>query len=174
MFENVILIGHKSRQGKDTFAQFLMDNSDWPVQRLQYSGRMKEILAELKQVSLEDLEELKNNDPKCREKHQRFGSGKMKEFFGEDVWVQQVIKQLTDPETLYVIDDFRFNIERLPGAHTVKVVRPLADVPLFDTSHASECELECYEFDHTIINNSTLEDLEIQAIDLLVDLGFKE
>ncbi len=171
LFNNVLLVGHKTKQGKDTFADYLMASAIVPVERLQFSDTMKDIMAEMFDMSREQLEEVKNLGDPMRGYHQRFGSGKMKELFGEDVWVQKLIEKVTDKDTIYIIDDFRFPIEALPGAISIKLVRPLGDVKLFDHEHISETALDDYDFDYTIINDGTLDDLANKAADFMCELG---
>lgn len=169
---NVILLGHKARQGKDTFATLLAKHSSFNVEIVSFSDTMKDILADIFDISREELEHLKNTDEKYRAYHQRFGSGKMKEVFGEDVWVKLLQNKLVDKDTLYVVKDFRFHIEHIPNSITVKVTRNLVTNSLINHEHISETALDNFIFDYTINNDATLADLELQAIDLLHTIGW--
>lgn len=165
------MIGHKSRQGKNSFAQFMMKHADGPVERLQTSDSMKDILADMFGIGRERLESLKNSGDPMRGYHQRFGSGKMKELFGDAVWVNLLKNKIIDKETLYIIDDFRFPIEHLEGSTTIKVCRPLSNVKLFDHEHTSETALNYFPFDYVVMNSSSLEMLEQSAVTILDAIG---
>ncbi len=164
----IIEIGCAKRQGKDIFAKMLkgeFENLGFEVQVFSFAKAMKEIVAELLNISVEELEKMKENNEKIclgdRETNIRellilFGNGKMKEIFGKNVWVDVVKKQL-DSKKVNIITDFRFEEEYIPEAITVQITRD-----------SKKCDfLENFNFDFIIENDGNLEDLKERAKDFV-------
>lgn len=87
-----------------------------------------------------------------------------------DIWVMLAMERaeraLRGGKSFVIFDDMRFEneyhaIRRKPGSVLVKVVRPDHDNKCGD--HVSEGRLDRMEFDHTVINNGTVEDLRCKA-----------
>jgi len=93
-------------------------------------------------------------------------------LFGEDVWTKLTIEKCTCDDVLYIIDDFRFPIEHLDGATTVRIHRAVLPDNLMNTQHISEIALDDFEFDITIANNGSFKELEAKAEKLLEDIGW--
>lgn len=166
----IIMLGHRKRQGKDTFAEML--NQRLPNSKVVAFARpMKEIFYNAMGYDFDEGETLKNESTLFREKLQRFGSGPMKEYFGADVWQQVLLNNLPECDYL-IITDFRFPEEYIEGALTVKVHRD----DNFKDNHISETALADFEFDVTILNTSTLEALndKTEYIVELLTLNGKE
>jgi len=162
---NIVLIAGDKRAGKDTVANIIADRIE-KVTILHYADLMKEILAETLGMSLEELETKKNDyNFKHREYLQRFGM-KMREVFGEDVWVDKLkaVIQHIPSDHLIVIPDFRIPNEALDGATTIKVINPRAKRT---DKHISENALNNFKFDVTVINDGTLEQLDDKVEDVL-------
>ena len=166
--KKIILIAGSARAGKDTVADIIVSKVD-KVTILHYADLMKEILAETLGMSLEELEDRKNSGLYAHRKYlQRFGM-KMREVFGEDIWVnklKQIIQHIPS-DHLIVIPDFRLPNEALDGATTIKVVNP--NIAKKDT-HISENALSNFEFDIIVVNDGTLEQLEDKVKDILKEL----
>ena len=169
----ILLLSGKMNSGKDTFAQMLMDECPHPVERLKFADPLKDILAETFDVTREELERLKDEGEPYRGYLQRFGSGKMKEFFGDDVWAQLALERCSEEDTLYIIDDFRFPIEHLPGSFTVRIHRVQLPDTLVDVNHISETALDDFVFDYDVYNNGTMEELRTEARKLLEYIGWE-
>jgi len=165
----VVLIGHKARQGKDTFAEMLKNIliTDRGVKAsiFNFASPMKEIVAEALGVSRDTLDALKNENEHYRAILQRFGSGKMKDYFGSDVWKKLTLEHIDTLEDIgvecVIIPDFRFHEEFIDGAITVNVIRP--GVKISD-SHVSETAMDDYVYDEIINNDRDLESLERKAV----------
>ena len=166
-----ILIGHKSRQGKDTFAEFLseyLENS----KITRFADPMKEILASTFGINEETLENLKNNPEikiqdtsntipnlSFRDIIINFGNKKIKEIFGEFVWANLLYKRYEKSSYDYIIvPDFRFPIEYKEHAITVKVQRKQV-IP----DNEADIALNNFNFDYYIDNNGDLNSLKEKA-----------
>jgi len=161
----VILIAGLARAGKDTVADMLADKID-KTYRLAYAEPMKAILADTLGLSLEDLELRKNSNLYAHRGYlQRFGQ-KCKEYFGENCWGEIVERQVEHlpNDGVAILSDFRMPIEYIDGAITIKVVNP--KVKSTD-KHISENALTNFNFDITIVNDSTLEQLEDKVQDVV-------
>ena len=163
----IILIGYKARQGKDTFASMLWHEFDRLGNRasiFHFASPMKEILSETMGVSRETLDAMKNENAHYRGMLQRFGSGKMKEYFGVTVWRDLAVSHMEELEKMgveyVIVPDFRFPAEFIDGALTIKVVRP--GVCIGD-GHISETAMDVYDFDMTVVNDLDLDYLEKEA-----------
>jgi len=163
--KTVILISGYKRSGKDTVADMIADKVKNPY-RLSYAAAMKDILADTLGLTLEELEDKKNDSNyQHRSYLQRFGQ-KAKEYFGENCWgdiVGRTIQHLPD-DSVIIISDFRMPIEAIEGAITVRVTN---DRVKNNDKHISETALDNFEFDYLIQNNGTLGQLEDNVEDLL-------
>jgi len=168
----ILLLSGKMNSGKDTFARMLMDACPYPTEKLKFADGLKDILSEMFEVSRPELERLKDLGEPYRGYLQRFGSGKMKELFGDDVWAKLTEERCSDDKTLYIIDDFRFPIEHLSGSFTVRIHRAQLPDTLVNTAHISEIALDDFVFDYDINNEGSLEDLRTKAEELLDYIGW--
>jgi len=174
----IILIGYKKRQGKDTFAQLLIEElalRGVNSKKFAFADAMKDIVADMFDIDRNTLDYYKNKpesvifDSKItdfRKLLQRFGSGKMKEIFGKTVWRDIVVKQF-DKDSVNIVTDFRFPEEYIKGAFTVKVDRGIKN----NDEHISEKALDDFNFDYVVDNSGSLEDLkkEVKKVaDLIV------
>lgn len=168
----ILLLSGKANSGKDTFAQMLMDKCPHNVERLKFADALKDILSEMFEVTRPELERLKDLGEPYRGYLQRFGSGKMKELFGEDVWTKLTLERCTEDDVLYIIDDFRFPIEHLSNSFTVRLNRAQLPTTLMNTTHISETALDEFVFDTTVNNDGDFNQLEKKAEGLLDYIGW--
>lgn len=187
--KKVVLINGKKRSGKDYFANLLKDElnkNGKSADIFAYADPIKDILCTSFNISLSDFDNFKN-DPKTfsvdivshgahevyhitdmREIIQRFGTEAMKKWFGEDVWVKLMLKQIYESEAdFFIVPDFRFLVEDLGvifdiNTTLVKIINE--DVQTNDT-HRSENELNNFKFSH-IVDNTGHKDLskDVQKI----------
>ena len=155
-----ILIGHKKRQGKDTFAKMLQTHLE-DAEILSFADPMREIMADVFDMSVDDYKELYNKKKGDRERLQRFGSNKMIEYFGEHVWRDVLMRRADKLTCKYIIvADFRFYREIIEEALTVKVINQ--NVTTVD-KHQSETEMNDFAFDINIHNNEGIVELNEKA-----------
>lgn len=168
----LILVNGKKRSGKDYFAKMLTDELakvGKTAEVMSFAEPIKEIIAETFDLSLEDLDDYKNQARACGISHskmdgyefekltdfrlilQKFGTEAMKKWFGEDVWVRLLADRAYKSSAEFIIvPDFRFLTEDVPGAITVKIKN--ADVDNSGDTHRSETELNDFTFMHTFDN----------------------
>jgi len=158
-----ILIGHKKRQGKDTFAKMLQDHLE-DAEILSFADPMREILADMHGMSVDEYKKFYNEDYGERKRIQRFGSNKMIEYFGEHVWRDILIKKAEKSICDYIIvADFRFTREIMNEALTIKVHN--LNVASSD-QHESETQLTNFDFDIQVHNSEGLAELDKRAAEI--------
>ena len=166
----VILISGKKRAGKNHCAEVLkakLEQMGKTVLVTAYADPIKEILAISLNISVEELDTLKNNNDVlysqdenteiwqltgARSLIQKFGTEAMKQYFGTDVWVNLMKLKIRETDADFVIiPDFRFPSENISHL-TIKVKNDGVDKVATD-SHASETSLDgcesLYEVDNT-------------------------
>ena len=163
MKKKFILIGHKKRQGKDTFAKMLKEHLG-DAEILSYADPMREILAEYRGMSVDEFKAMYNDDEAERDMVKIFGNGKMIEYFGKYVWRDVLLRRAEKLNVEYIIvPDFRFLREIIDDAITIKVYN--YRVESLD-NHQSETELDSFGFDILIKNDEGFFELEEKASSL--------
>ena len=131
---------------------------------LRFADSVKEILATSLDLTLDELNYLKNdetqkvqilgNDLTMRFILQHFATEAMQRMFGKTVWRDLLIKKIKSIKKFnnIIITDFRFLHENfdLPGCQKI-TVRVLGGEP---DEHQSEHDLDGFEFDFTIDNQA--------------------
>lgn len=162
-----ILIGHRKRVGKDTFAHFVKEAIGDNAEIMSFATPLKEIVAEMLGISMERLDVLKNdpNSP-VRSMLIAFGNGKIKEYFGKNVWSKLLVKKAAEVDADWIIvPDFRFPEEYIEGATTIRVDRDLIKCD----GNEADVALSNYAFDALVHNNYGLDDLKDTAEFLVHD-----
>ena len=179
----VIQLLGQARSGKDfTAAQLKLyyESIGKSVEILSYAAPMKRIAAKLFDISLNDLDKYKNNPShyslwvctpsdhtvlnhlNFRVFLQRLGSDAIKPEFGDTVWADLMLLNITKSDAdIVIIPDCRFMVEldTFPKAVTIRVVNNALAAPM---NHASELELANYQTTYTLDNTGyklTLSDL---------------
>jgi len=191
--KTVILINGLPRAGKDTVADFIVDNFNYT--KMSFATPLKSVIAGTFGISLEDLETMKNNTDEYgveikvypnnqpqqvlkytnfREILQKFGTEGMKPEFGNSVWGDLLYKKvLESDQKLFVVPDYRFIVEYQPQDN-IKIIRILVldDRELPTEGHASDVELyqNNVKFDYTINNTGTLIELEEKVNSIIKEL----
>lgn len=160
--KKIILINGKKRAGKDYVANILKEKLG-NCEIMHYADALKQIISETFEISLEELENYKNENVEItfngkrttfRRILQCFATEAIKPVFGNDIWKQIVLKNMENSNAEYIIiPDFRFPEEYIENSFTVKVLGGDAN----DT-HISESALNNFKFDY-IIDNTKKEDL---------------
>jgi hypothetical protein len=111
--------------------------------------------------------------PEIRELLQRFGTEVGRELFGENVWVDLAVNNLT-PGDKYVVTDVRFPNEaqkiKEMGGFVYRINRPGVEPP---NAHYSERALADWKFDGFVENDGTLDDLAVTAKNLVEEVSRK-
>lgn len=158
----IILINGKKRAGKDYVAKILKEKLG-NCEIFHYADSMKQIIADTFEISLEELENFKNENVEItfngkrtsfRRVLQCFATEACKKIFGKDIWKQIVLNKMEKSNAEYIIiPDFRFPEEYIEDSLTVKVLG--GDT---NDTHISESALNDFKFDY-IIDNTKKEDL---------------
>jgi len=182
--KQIYLINGLKRSGKDTFGKLLKEEfikTGKTVKLLSFAAPMKEILSKVFEISIEELEEFKNENVEIYRQHpedtksyqitnfrkvlQNFGSEAMKPIFGDNVWVELLNKKVkTSEEDVIIITDFRFPSEydQLDvKPYTIKIVRK--SIGRSADPHISEKALDNFNFNEIIYNDKTIEDMRKYA-----------
>ena len=171
----LILVSGKKRSGKDYSTSLLagsLRSRGYSVEVKSFAEPMKQIMSVIFGVSLGTIETAKNephNFPivmtqsnteanvvrfstDMRQILQRFGSEAMKPIFGDDVWVRLMDQYVQSSSADFIIvPDFRFLIENIPSATTIRIKCNLAESA---DQHVSEIELDDFVFDYVLNNDN--------------------
>lgn len=165
--KTVLLVNGLPRAGKDTFADFLVEN--YGFTKMSFADEMKNIICRTLNISRVDLENWKNervellvNDKAIidfRSLLQNFGSEAMKQVFGDGVWVDILYKKIENSKSeKIVISDFRFLCEyQVKKDFDIKTILIKDDRELPLIGHISDVELyqNDFIFDVVIENDKT-------------------
>jgi hypothetical protein len=175
------LIGY-SRSGKDSFADFMVQDYDFV--KLAFADPMREALTKLNPVinlgghyahlgdavSRMGWEAVKSMSPDVRGLLQRMGTEVGREMFGEDVWVNMAMQKAADyPDVVF--SDVRFLNEAnaiTEAGGTIIRIRRSGTEPI--NSHRSETELDTYNAEYTVGNSQSLDDLHVKVNVLMSSL----
>lgn len=169
MSKSIIGIYGRASVGKDTVADYLVKNHGYI--KLSFAAPLKDAVAGLfgwPRESLDDplfkqtLDTFWNVSP--RTALQLLGTEGIRNNFGEDFWIRNLMRRIGDAERV-VIADMRFEneyhaIRALTQGQVWKVEGPIR-IPMSASqqSHASEGALEGFSFDLVIHNEHGLEEL---------------
>jgi hypothetical protein len=157
----IIQLLGQARSGKDWTAEQLktyFESQGKSVEVMSYAAPMKRIAATLFGISLEQLDEYKNNserfkinlidytngehgfDTNFREFLQRLGNDTIKPIFGDDVWAKLAKAHISKSKAdIVIMSDCRFSVELNEiGGTTVRIVNNSLPPPM---NHSSEHEL---------------------------------
>ena len=166
----IIQIGGFKRSGKDTISKMIANHYQSKgklVDIFHYADPLKQIAASIFDISLKQLDEFKNNktelyrfntyEEPCkvtdfREILMKIGNEAIKPVFGSDVWQKIMLEKIEKSEAdIIIIPDFRFAVEHIPNAVTIRINN--SDI-INDTDHPSETELIDFDFDMSIDNTN--------------------
>lgn len=167
----IIQIGGFKRSGKDTISQMIANHyqsSGKLVDIFHYADPIKEHLCKLFNISLEQLDEFKNSKKELwsfyfynyydaykvadfRDLLTSTGDS-FKSIFGDDIFSRLMWEKIEKSEAdIIIIPDFRFAVEHIPNAVTIRINN--SDI-INDTDHPSETELIDFDFDMSIDNTN--------------------
>lgn len=160
--KQIIIINGKKRAGKDYIANILKEKLG-NCEIMHYADALKQIISETFEISLEELDNYKNENVEIifnnrkttfRRILQCFATEAIKPVFGNNIWKRIVLEKIKETNAEYIIiPDFRFPEEYIEGSLTVKVLGGDSN----DT-HISEIALNDFKFDY-IIDNTKKGDL---------------
>jgi len=175
----IIGISGKAGSGKDLVASLIQNATATAWEIKKFAAKVKEITSLMTGLPLEvmeDQEEKKKVIPgwglTLREFMQRVATEAIRENLHHDAWVLSLFSDYIDPEERkWIITDLRFQNEfhflREKGAILIRVERP--GIKTMD--HSSETDLDYATFDHTIINDGSIQDLMEKVDDILKKEG---
>jgi len=177
----IIAFGHRRRVGKDVATRTLIDMlaaRDIPALRVSFADGLKEICTDT--FSWAGLQGPAFYEEYPREKEEVLPDlglsprdiwidvgNKLREVY-EDVWIDLALRQPAGRKAVIIISDLRYPNEaakiRAMGGVLVKVTRDVAPV----SNDVADAALADYtEWDMTLINNGTKEELQSQLVSLV-------
>jgi hypothetical protein len=159
-----------ARSGKDTFANYLVENHGFI--RVSFADEIRTVLYNLDPtidltgyrislraaVDLMGWEELKSQSDDVRGLMQRMGTEVGRKLWGEDFWVEAAMKSI-QPGTRAVFSDVRYPNEadaiRKNGGQVWRITREGVGPA---NSHSSETSLDGYIFDQYLPNDGSIEE----------------
>ena len=190
----IIGLGHRARSGKDTVADYLVEH--YGFKKTFFAERLKDACRIIFNLNDEQLYgELKETPDKFwndtpRRIQQLVGTECMRRGYADDVWVRGVkLTMEMSPHPDWVISDVRFPNEgkaiKSWGGNVIKVNRPSLPpiarmepkwwqklVGMEGPMHASESSMLNYrDWDFTLQNDGTLEELYAKVDELMKELG---
>lgn len=170
-----------ARSGKDSVGSVLVSEG---FVRRSFASPMRVALARLNPLVetvngvmplmdalylLGSWEGLKERAPGVRVLLQRLGSDVGREMFGEGFWVEQAFKGLGGEDVVFTDVRFPNEAEAIRGRGGVvwNVVRPGVGAA---NGHVSECALDGFVFDETVVNDGSLAELEGKVLECLKKL----
>jgi len=165
----LIAISGKQRAGKDTVANYLVDN--YGFRRISFAQPIKTLAVSY--FGLDPKDVYVNKPDYVRKVLQDIG--KIGRYINEDFWVEQALRSY-NPKDNIVISDLRFQNEaRYLKSLDGILVRIESDYhdrltrgPLTNEEDISEIDLDDYQFDYYLYNNSSLGELYMQ-VDILME-----
>lgn len=149
-----IAFGYKARSGKDTCCDYLCE--EFGFEKTRIAEKLYDICGNIQMTLNKEVKK----DPTLL---QDIGM-KMREYYGEDIWISSLIQDLKKYKN-YCVPDMRFlNDFRLlkeNGFILIKIIRDDRVVDR-DQNHQSEIELDQKddtEFDYVIRNNGTIDEM---------------
>lgn len=180
----IIGLSGYAQTGKDTAAGFMAPRG---VERLAFADPLKAVALDLNPFVYNTSErivrlgtivgphgwEYAKRVPEVRQYLQRLGVA-VREHVDPDAWVRATMRRV-EPGRDFAITDVRFPNEaqavRDAGGAVVRVVRPGVEAV---NAHISETALDGWDFDYTLLNDGSLDELA-QSVSLLLDfLGVRQ
>ena len=176
----VIMIGGKKRTGKGSGTEYLKKlyaTQGLTVDVISIASTVKEIVAELFDISVENLDKYKNSPNQYwievmdkgqltlsqtdfRRILQLLGTDIRNKSLGQNFWVRVAVDKITASKAdIVLIDDWRFpfEYEEILKVFPTKTLITFRDTGTKDT-HESETALDDFIADYTIRNSGTLEE----------------
>lgn len=176
----LILIGGKARSGKDTLADYLVEEFEKMGKKpckLQISQYIKYYA--MKYFGWDGKEETKPRDLLIK-----LGTEIIREKIDVEFHINRLIEDVKVLSYFYdtfIVSDVRLPIEiekpksEFDNVVSIKVERPYTETTLEQQKHITETGLDDYNsFDYVTINDKTLEELKEKAAKLAFEIGGKK
>lgn len=161
----ILGISGKAESGKDTIANIIKEIYPDTV-ILHFGDALKDVVSRAFNIVRETLDSQEGKKEiypylgiTKREILQKVGTLFRENFF-EDIWINNVMNQIDNPNGIYVIPDVRYPKEleaiQYMGGLVIRVERP----GIKRMEHHSETALDDYPFEHIINNDGTIKDLK--------------
>ena len=172
----IIGLSGKAQAGKDTVATILVE--DYGFTRLAFADVIKaavytlDPIISLSGLRLQHLVDANGWDsakqfPEVRRLLQVFGSEVGRDLIDEQIWIELTMNGIKASANI-VISDVRFKNEaeeiKYQGGQVWRVTRAINDTIDY---HRSETDLDSWNFDQYIPNNSTLEELRNEVREVM-------
>lgn len=168
MSNNIALYSNTMQGGKSTVAEYLIKYHGY--KRLKFAQVLKDMLAVFLNYFVDDpwayLEGTKKEnvipglDVTARHLMQTLGDEWGRQCVAEDVWIRVVLQQIQkNPSTLFVVDDLRYPNEYTALAQLGFTFVNLVGHGQLTSEHSSEGSLNGFDWDHTIYNDDTIQNL---------------
>lgn len=163
----IIGLGHQARVGKDTAARYLVEN--YGFQRYAFADKLKEFTYAANPAVRAIVDDCRGDWEQAKEhafirEALQYTGAAGRQVFNEDYWVDLVLDQITARPT-WIKEDFVITDVRYPneagaivalGGAVIRITRPGYSAV---NNHASETALDGFEYDATVVNDSTPEEL---------------
>lgn len=173
----IILIGGKARSGKDTLADFLieeLEKKERKVCKVQVGQYIKYYA--MKYFGWDGKEETKPRDLLLK-----IGTEIIRDKIDPDFHINRLIEDIKVLSYFYdtfVVSDIRFPVEiekpkmEFDNVITIKTIRESDELNEKQKSHVTETGLDNYNsFDYIVDNSGSLEELKEQAIKIVKEIG---
>ena len=151
----LILVSGKKRSGKDYSTSLLagsLRSRGYSVEVKSFAEPMKHILSVIFGVSLGTIETAKNEPHNFPIVMTQSNTEANAVRFGDDVWVRLMDQYVQSSSADFIIvPDFRFLIEHIPSATTIRIKCNLTESA---DQHVSEIELDDFAFDYVLNNDN--------------------
>ncbi len=184
----------RAGSGKDTVYKRLV--LKWPnyeipnvkIERASFADKMKQSVANLLDLTLEEIEILKNSEQRCagslynpmtmRRFLQRYGTESHREVFGDNFWVDAAIPpNLNHEGKIIVVTDVRFENEadriRSLGGFIARVEGPDDSISSGASGHPSEAGVSDVDFIIDNTDRSTFDGLD-ESICIVIDCAMAQ
>jgi len=178
----ILFISGKKRAGKDFTADYIAKHFKGNVKRFTLASPLKDSVAKLYDISLEELDTRKNVEgSEERALLQQIGTAiiGVNENFFVDILTKSIINNEDKGIDLAIITDCRYKneieIPELCSRYTVDTLRVNnVNYKPYEGEHISETALDDYEFETTVLNDNTkayesMLDIVMEELNLLKD-----